>query len=138
MKIYCLTCREACLRTSNRFKPGGPYTGDMFASLKNCTRYADDFYFQDWVNSGNLWCPRCLQEFVQGGVLLTEHGKIRIGQKTIDRSVSIVHKGGELDGLLKSTDVWNQPENSFVCKVCGKGFSHRIALAGHERRRSHK
>lgn len=134
--IYCLSCREPVLRTSPKFKPGGPYTGDMFESYKNCTRYADDFNFEDWVNSGNLWCPRCAQNFIHGGELLTEYGRIRVGQAKINESVSIVHKGGELDGLLKSPNIYNQPEEipkSFVCEICGKEFTHKIALTGHLR-----
>ena len=134
--IYCSTCREPVLRTSPKFKAGGPYTGDMFESYKNCTRYADDFNFGDWVNSGNLWCPRCLQNFIQGDEILTEHGRIRVGQTEIDESVSVVYKDGELADMLKSPGIYNQPEETpklFVCEVCGKDFTHKIALTGHMR-----
>ena len=138
MIIYCLTCREPVLRTSEKFVPGGPYTGDMFESYKNCTRYADDFNFGDWVNSGNLWCPRCIQNFIQGGEILTEHGRIRAGQAKIDKSVSVVYQEGDLAGMLKSPDIYNQPEvqKSFVCEVCGDEFTHKIALIGHMRKHS--
>ena len=109
MIIFCITCREPILQTSPQLVLGGKYTGDMFCALKDFPRYADDFNFAEWVADGNLWCPRCSQNFITvDGCLLTEHGKVRFGQQSIDKSVFATHKHGVLSGMLKSPDIWSQ------------------------------
>lgn len=136
MIIYCVSCREPCLETSEKFIPGSEYTGEMFQSYKNDHAYAADFNFEAWETEGNLWCPRCEQNFIQDGEILTEHGRIKKGQGKINTSMSAIHEEGDLKGMLKSPNLYNHPKELFVCEVCGAEFDHKIALIGHMR--SHK
>lgn len=140
MIIYCLSCREPCLETSEKFTPGSEYTGEMFKSFKDDNSYAADFNFEAWVTGGNLWCPRCEQNFIQDGELMTEHGRVKKGQQEINTSMSVIYEEGELKGMLKSPNLYNYKAESkpekFVCEVCGVSFDHKIALIGHMR--SHK
>lgn len=104
MRIYCLTCREYILETSDQFKIGGPYHGAMFKGATDDKWSATTFRFHEDVKDGNLNCPRCMGFFIVDGKILTEHGVIRPGQKTLDESFSIIHKEGPVKGWLKCVD----------------------------------
>ena len=101
MEIYCLTCREHILRTSDEFVLGVPYTGNMFTGVHG-DRWRETMFRQvDSVRGGDLHCPRCMGNFIIDGKLLTEHGIVYPGQESVDTSVDIVHREGEVRGILK-------------------------------------
>jgi len=114
VKIYCLTCREHVLNTSPAFKAGGPYSGDMFEAVTDCRWFSTAFNFDSWVTEGNLWCPRCTGAFIIGGETLTEHGIIKVGQKSVKTDVSVVHKDGPFQGQLKSAAEYSLEDPDYV------------------------
>ena len=94
MKIYCKTCNKYILDTSPEFIIGGPYDGSMFQKVTN-RRYQLSLNFPKLVKNtrkGSLTCPMC-DATLEGrdGVLLTEHGRVRPGQATIDTRISFIH-----------------------------------------------
>lgn len=102
MKIYCQTCKEYVLESSDKFVVGGPYNGAMFKSAAYDRYSASMFPCREDVKDGNLFCPRCLGLFIDTpGNLLTEHGVIMKGQESLDTSFSIIHADGEMKGYLK-------------------------------------
>jgi len=109
IKIYCQTCREYILDASDEFIPGGPYHGAMFAEPSQARYDVDIFAFMDHVTRGDLWCPRCEQQFIvttpEGEVILTEHGLLTPGCKNIDRSTSVITDDALFS--LQRVDVWN-------------------------------
>ena len=107
MNIYCLKCQSLIFKANNFFKPGGPYFVEMF-DIPDRDRFCFARRLDDWRRQNILRCPACNQDFIEAnGDILTEHGLIRPGQEEIDREFSIVHKGGELDGLLMSIRTYN-------------------------------
>jgi len=88
MKIYCMTCREHILNSTDKIKIGGPYQGDMFEPVQKNGYWGRMFHHS--AKRGNLFCPRCEGPFIRRGELLTEHGIIREGQTTVDETLSIV------------------------------------------------
>ena len=110
IKVYCVNCRDIILLTSDKFKIGGPYDGGMFKTFWNDSRSVGDFVFNAWATSGNLWCPRTEgHDFINGdGSLLTEHGLIREGQKTLDTEFSIIYHDPPLKNQLKWVDRWSK------------------------------
>jgi len=108
IKIYCQTCREYVLDTTEEFIPGGPYHGAMFAAPEASRINMDTFAFQEWVTYGDLFCPRCENQFILGSpeggeIILTEHGLLEPECGTVDRSMSIINP----DMSLQRVDIWN-------------------------------
>ncbi len=108
MKIYCQTCKEYVLDTSDKFVIGGPYNGAMFQAPSQARYHVDAFMFNEWVVHGDLFCPRCEQGFIIAGVILTEHGLIKEGQGSIDADYSVIHTIGELTNQLMYADKWSR------------------------------
>jgi hypothetical protein len=111
MKIFCLTCKKHVLDTTETFVCGGPYNGTMFVSAQGMPPYAK-YPRHVGVVKKNLQCPWCSAPFL--GVsdeLLTEHGKIKAGQKTYDPEFSIVWQEGPAKGkLMYIKDAPESPE----------------------------
>ena len=133
MKIYCLTCREYILETSDAFVIGGSYNGAMFKGATGDRWAASLFRTVESVKGGDLYCPRCMGPFiVDGGKLLTEHGVIQPGQKSIDTSFNIVHQEGHAKGMLmyvkdsflatEDWDIMRAKKASYICTNCKKEF----------------
>lgn len=108
MKVFCQTCKEYVLDTSDKFVIGGPYNGAMFQAPSQVRYHVDAFMFAEWVEYGNLFCPRCTQGFIIAGVILTEHGLIKEGQGSIDTDFSVIHADGELKNQLMWADKWSR------------------------------
>ncbi len=94
MKIYCKTCNKYILDTSPEFILGGPYDGSMFQKVTH-VKYQKSLNFPKLVKTtrkGSLTCPMC-DAALEGrdGVILTEHGRVRAGQKTIDTRISFIY-----------------------------------------------
>lgn len=108
IKVYCILCREHILNASDKFVCGGPYDGSMFAPIKNeNSMFAMYFNFEGWVNGGNLYCPRCEQNFIEtDGTLLTEYGMIRPGQTSIEHSGSLAYDTDHEKNLLSRSDLY--------------------------------
>ncbi len=107
MKVYCQTCKEYVLDTSDKFVIGGQYNGSMFQAPVQSRYHVDAFMFQEWVVYGDLFCPRCDQSFIINGVILTEHGLIKEGQKSLDTEFFVIHTEGEHKNQLKSAVIWS-------------------------------
>ena len=107
MKVYCQTCKEYVLDTSDKFVVGGSYNGAMFQAPVQSRYHVDSFMFQEWVVYGDLFCPRCDQSFIIAGVILTEHGLIKEGQKSLDTEFFVIHTEGEHKNQLKSAVIWS-------------------------------
>lgn len=108
MKIFCVTCSDYILDTSDVFKIGGPYNGSMFQKSKHARFQYDYFQFHRAMKLGNLFCPRCGSSFIrQDGALMSEHGLIMPGQKSIDRTFYSIHPPDhpEAPGRLKGRDI---------------------------------
>jgi len=108
VKVYCQTCREYILDSSDAFVPGGPYDGSMFVPPSMARYNVDHFAFQKWVTHGDLFCPRCSGLFIlgtprTGEILLTEHGLLESGIRCVDERVSIVND----DFSLQTVSEWN-------------------------------
>lgn len=99
--IFCLSCREAILKTTDDFILGGEYSGNMFESIHESKWSATMFPRRPDIKSGNLNCPRCMGHFIQRGQILTEHGIVHPGQKTLDTSFNVVNQDGDFKGKLK-------------------------------------
>ncbi|HBJ74606.1 MAG TPA: hypothetical protein DDY86_03595 [Syntrophaceae bacterium] len=143
MRIYCLTCREVILETTDAFILGGPYDGGMFKGVRNDNWAETMFRTHPDVKGGNLFCPRCTGRFLGAdGGLLTEHGIIRPGQRTVDTEYSIVHQDGPAKGLLmciapslekavvEPDPVVVVPEaepETLECPKCGKAYKNTEA-----------
>lgn len=114
MKIYCQSCREYCLDATDEFIPGGPYNGAMFAAPEAARYNIDPLIFQEWMVHGDLFCPRCEQQFIlpsvdgKGEVILTEYGLLEPGMTTIDKSCHIINE----DFGLQSMTIWNPGDGS--------------------------
>ncbi len=134
MKIYCQTCKEYVLDTSDKFVIGGPYNGAMFQAPSQSRYHVDAFMFKEWVVHGDLFCPRCEQGFIIAGVILAEHGLIKEGQGSIDTDFSVIHTEGELKNQLMWADKWSREDgfkesepggkrapSVFVCHGCRAG-----------------
>jgi len=96
MRIYCLSCKDHILNTADAFVMGGPYTGAMFSPVHKDAWRASIWRQQSGIKDANLMCPRCEGQFIQAGRLLTEHGVVVPGQKTIDKSISIIAPPGHI------------------------------------------
>ncbi len=107
MKVYCQTCKEYVLDTSDKFVIGGQYNGSMFQAPVQSRYHVDSFMFKEWVVYGDLFCPRCDQSFIINGVILTEHGLIKEGQKSLDTEFFVIHTEGEHKNQLKSAVIWS-------------------------------
>ncbi len=133
MKIYCQTCKEYVLDTSDKFVIGGQYNGSMFQAPVQSRYHVDAFMFQEWVVYGDLFCPRCDQAFIINGVILTEHGLIKEGQKSLDTDFYVIHTEGEHKNQLKSAVIWSLEDSGgsepgakkvpsvFICDGCQAG-----------------
>jgi uncharacterized C2H2 Zn-finger protein len=100
MKIYCWTCKEACLETSDGFQIGQKPHGGMFRKLDVGGNWIH-FDFKEHIKDGDLHCPRCMASFVgPKNELLTEHGIIYQGQESVDTRFSIIYTEGMLRGML--------------------------------------
>lgn len=99
-----MTCRQKIGETKDNFVIGGPYTHDMF-DVSMFPPYRQKA-FGIYGRTGNLICHNC-SAFIAGlnGELLTEHGILPIGQKSIDTSFSILHKDGPLKGKLQRIEL---------------------------------
>lgn len=100
MRIYCLCCKKHILDTTEAFICGGPYNGTMFISSQGMPPYSK-YPRHETIKGRNLQCPWCSAPFL--GVkdeLLTEHGKIKAGQKTYDPNFNIVWQEGPAVGKL--------------------------------------
>jgi len=101
MRIYCLTCREYIMNSSPEFVLGGPYHGAMFEGATGDYWSATMFRQVESVKGGDLFCPRCTGRFFSDtGGLLTEHGVVQAGQKSVDTTFNIVHQDGPAKGQL--------------------------------------
>ena len=101
MRIYCLTCREYIMNSSPDFVLGGPYHGAMFEGATGDYWSATMFRQVESVKGGDLFCPRCTGRFFSDtGGLLTEHGVVQAGQKSVDTTFNIVHQDGPAKGQL--------------------------------------
>lgn len=111
MKIFCLTCKKHVLDTTEAFICGGPYNGTMFVSSSGMPPYAK-YPKHAGIVKKNLQCPWCSAPFL--GIkdeLLTEHGKIKAGQRTYDPDFSIVWQDGQAKGkLMYIKDAQESPE----------------------------
>lgn len=106
IKVFCVRCTEHVLDTSDKFQCGGPYSGEMFVPVGD-NWFGDYFNFERWVEGGNLHCPRCHGNFIDDdGALLTEYGRVKEGQATIDRSTTLAHDIGNEKDILSRDDVW--------------------------------
>jgi uncharacterized C2H2 Zn-finger protein len=91
MRIYCFTCREYVLDTTDKFVMGSDYNGAMFKLAGKCERMkASMFRNRESVKRANLLCPWCEGLFINRGKLLTEFGVIHPGQLALDESFSII------------------------------------------------
>jgi hypothetical protein len=127
MKIFCCLCTEHCFDTTDVFKCGGPYNGSMFAKPNHVGPYKGQYPRQgEWQVGGDLTCPFCEQDFMLYG-LVTEHGVIVPGQKTIDTSMSILND----DGSLKYRLMLSKEISAFVCENCGREFATEQGLKVH-------
>ena len=149
MKIYCTTCKEYILNTSDAFVLGGPYDGSMFDPITNDRYRATMFRCTKDTIKANLHCPRCMGEFISfHGDILTEHGLLPKGQRTIDTRQTIVHQSGHAKGMLmhivnalpvienrvsaaaeerqKEIDQMfvDEPEEKLICGKCGKQYTN--------------
>jgi len=108
MKIYCICCKEYILDTSDDMVLGGAvlkdggaheYHGGMFKAASSDKWHSQMFDCRAHTRGGDLWCPRCTGKFLGShNELLTEHGIIHPGQKTVDTSFNIVWQKGEEGG----------------------------------------
>jgi len=151
MKIYCLTCREYILETSDDLVIGGPYNGAMFKGATNDKWASTMFRTVADIKGGDLHCPRCMGPFiVDGGKLLTEHGVIQPGQKSIDTTFNIVHQEGHAKGMLmyvkdsrllpdheaaleKAEDAIEE-DDDLRCPECGKEYKDKMWFDKHVER----
>lgn len=79
---------------------GGPYNGTMFKSAQGMPPYSK-YPRHSGIVKKNLQCPWCSGVFLgPSDELLTEHGKIKAGQKTYDPDFSIVWQEGPAIGKL--------------------------------------
>lgn len=86
--------------TTEAFICGGPYNGTMFKSAQGMPPYAK-YPRHAGIVKKNLQCPWCSGVFLgPSDELLTEHGKIKAGQKTYDPDFSIVWQEGPAIGKL--------------------------------------
>ena len=101
MRIYCNTCKEYVLQDSDDFVLDGPYHGGMFKGATGDRWRASMFDTREHVKGGDLLCPRCMGFFLGlKGELLTEHGQVYAGQKTLDTGFTIIHHDGPVKGQL--------------------------------------
>lgn len=106
MKIFCLTCKEAILTDSKEFVLGGPYDGSMFDPISVDNWTVTNFRNLNITKGGDLFCPRCQGRFLGNQKqLLTEHGVVEFGQRSIDKSLFIVHQEGEAKGMLMGSNI---------------------------------
>ena len=99
MRIYCMTCKTYVLDTTDKFRCGGPYSGNMFKAPKGKEGHMNYFQFEEPVRDENIFCPYCANHLHDGAWgLLTEHGLLPSGQRTIDTAFSVIYE----DGTLKS------------------------------------
>ena len=94
MKIFCFTCKEHVLNTTDKFVLGGPYSGEMFEPVQDDGYWGNMFHHS--ATGGDMFCPRCEGLFIENNELLTEYGIIRNGQRTVDKSFSIVAPPGHV------------------------------------------
>lgn len=138
MKVYCLTCREYILETSDAFEIGKPPHGGMFLPATLDRWAATMFDCRENTKGGDLHCPRCMGRFLgDKDELLTEHGIVYQGQESTDEEFSIVHKDGPLKGQLMRVADSVQVE-AFVCEVCGNDYSAKSSLVRHMREKHGK
>ena len=87
MKIFCIRCLRYVLKTSDKFKCGATYNGEMFGPIENVEWHY--FSFTPDITEGSLQCPMCDMNFIDtDGSLLTEHGLIPPGMTEIDKTVN--------------------------------------------------
>lgn len=135
MKLYCFFCREYILETTDKFVVGGPYHGAMFSKADQ-PRWSNPDYFQfsESAKNGDLYCPRCCNNVIRNdGSILSEHGIIQKGQKSVDTSHSIIYCKGELAGKLMTVNEFSKEEAKpvFTCPECGKEFDNKGRLKFH-------
>lgn len=93
MKIFCIRCLRYVLKTSDKFKCGGPYNGEMFAPIEDVVWHY--FSFTPDITDGSLQCPMCDLSFIDtDGSLLTEYGLIPEGMTAIDTITSHAFEEG--------------------------------------------
>jgi len=121
IRIYCSACRQYILDASPQFVPGGPYHGAMFQRPRQTKLRGNSYFkFVEGIRGGNLYCPRCDNAFIKrDGELITEHGILRSGQRTIDKRIKIIHPDLRLKNLNYS----------------GEADLHRVEDAAKERQR---
>lgn len=96
-----MCCKEYILEDSPKMVLGGPYNGAMFKPATDDNWSATMFRTGEDVKRGDLWCPRCSGKFLgDRGELLTEHGLVMEGQRTVDPTISIIHQEGHAKGML--------------------------------------
>ncbi len=101
MKIYCLTCSEYILDTTDKFILGSiPYAGEMFKCASTDSHNVIDTDLRSWGQSGNILCPRCEGKFIVNNVLSTEHGLIDLGQKELNEGVCVIYLDGPFENML--------------------------------------
>ena len=133
IKVFCSICMEYIFNTTDKFMCGGPYNGAMFAEAHE-PGWGRYFLFHESITDGNLFCPRCEQSFVGAdGSLVTEFGRIKAGQKTVDVfALSYVIDLPHCDNVLTRSDVMapeGKPKDAAIatpkgkpqvyCKKCG-------------------
>jgi hypothetical protein len=118
MRILCPNCRRVVLETSEKFKPGGPYTSAMFAPHHGRIRTPNSFQYERWTYMGeHLPCPFCDNFFIdqRTGALLSEHGWIQRGQASVDESLCILNADGTIRTMTEQSRVkplladWERP-----------------------------
>jgi len=87
---------------------------------------ANYFAFQEWAKEGNLWCPNCEQWFIHpNGDILTEHGIVKKGAKTIDTSIQIIIGRGLIGQIVEN--IGPEPLAGFddlKCPKCSKTYKN--------------
>ena len=128
MKIFCCLCTQHIFDTTDKFKPGGPYSGAMFAKPEHIVGPYHGFYPEqgEWRVNGDLSCPFCEQDFMVYG-LLTEHGVIIPGQDSVDEEFSILND----DGSLKYRMMLSRAVEMNVCPNCKRSFKTEHGLKIH-------
>lgn len=120
--VKCPNCRRVFFRTTAAYSPGLPVNGAMVAPT---VRYALDWLQTSTVKAAEMCCPECLAP-------LAPKGELWVLMSPGPLPVEAAEETAPPAEDVPAEKPMAEPEG-FVCDICGKVVSTKMALKGHMR-----